>query len=262
MFIDTHAHLTFDEYKEDLDRVVEKMLSFGVKKVINNGYDIESSKQAVELANKYDCMYAALGLHPYDAEEVSDDLMKEWENLIKENKKIVAIGETGLDYYKAEVSKEKQQESFRKHLELAKRTGLPVVVHNRKANEDCVRIIDEVFGDSLSVDIVFHCFGSDRDFATKLWNKGIFTSFTGIITFRNAEEMRDMILRVPDELFFLETDCPYLSPEGHRSKRNEPAFLVDIAHTIAEVKRISIEDVEKLTTNNALRFFKRMAKSE
>lgn len=277
MLIDSHAHLMFPEFKDDLENVLARAREAGVEKIINVGCDIKSSRQAVEMAKANrenrlaafggnDFLYATLGLHPYDALDISDELLKEWEKLIREDresgrKKIVAIGETGLDYVKSTVDKQKQQESFRCQLRLAVKAGLPVIVHNRGADEDCLGILKSITGDTFSAqkhkfNAVFHCFGSNLEFARKVWEAGFMTSFTGIVTYPSARELREVVKEVPLDKFMVETDCPYLAPQAYRGKRNEPAYVVETAKMIAEAKSMELTEVEKLAVENSKRFFK------
>lgn len=262
--IDTHAHLMFPQFKDDFESVIKRAREAGVSKIINVGCDEESSAQAMKMAKEYDFLYATVGLHPYDAEKASQEIFDEWERVIlgdgrgAENasalKRMVAIGETGLDYVKAEASQEKQKQSFRMHLELAEKVNLPVVVHNRGADEDCFELLQQF----PKVRAVFHCYASNLEFARKVWEAGYFTSFTGIITYPSAADLRVVVRNVPMDKFLVETDCPFLAPQKYRGKRNEPAYVAEVVECIAEVKGISIEKVDEVSTNNALKFFMRL----
>lgn len=254
MIIDTHAHLMFKEFKGDVEAVVERARTVGVEKIVNVGCDLESSKQAVEMARRYEDLYATLGLHPYDALYANEDLMAEWEKLILENKKIVAVGECGLDYFKARIPKEDQKKAFRMQLELAKKLNLPVIIHNRDADDECLEILEE-FTDKGRLEAVFHCFGSNVQFARKLWYKGYWTSFTGVITYSKAENLREVVSEVPMDMFMVETDCPYLAPQRYRGQRNEPAYVAEVVRKIAEIRNISVKEIERMSTKNAEKFF-------
>lgn len=251
MIIDTHAHLNFPEFEGEVSGVIQRAEDFGVGKIINVGCDIGSSAKAVEMAAEYEELYATVGLHPYDAAEATEELMEEWEKQIDQNKKIVAVGEIGLDYFKATVPKDVQAKAFRMQLALAQRVGLPVIIHNRDADEDCLQILKEFDG----LRGVFHCYGSDVTFARKVWAEGYFTSFTGIITYPNAENLREVVVDVPMDLFMVETDCPYLAPQSNRGKLNEPSFVVDVVEKIAELKGLSVDDIARISTENAQKFF-------
>lgn len=259
MIIDTHAHLMFKDFGTDkeIKEVIERAFGNGVEKIINVGCSLESSEQAVLMAEKYDNLYATVGLHPYDSLDANEKLMKKWEQMILSNKKIVAVGECGLDYFKARISKEIQKNAFLLQLRLAQKTGLPVIIHNRNADDDCLEILKEFDGSNGNprVKAVFHCFGSDIRFARKIWQDGYFTSFTGIITYLKTENLREVVEEVPSDMFMVETDCPYLAPQKYRGKRNEPSYVVEVAKKIAEIKEISAEEVERISTQNVEKFF-------
>lgn len=252
--IDTHAHLMFEQFSEDLEVVVERAWAVGVSKIINVGCGMESSRQAVEMAGRFSGVYATLGFHPYDADDLSEELMEEWRRIALSNEKVVAIGECGLDYVKAEASREVQVKCFRRQLELARELNLPVIVHNRDADEDCLKILKSV----SEVRAVFHCFGSNLEFAERVWAAGYLTSFTGIITYPNAAELREVVAAMPLDRFMVETDCPYLAPQAYRGERNEPAYVVEVVKKIAELKGIGVEEVEDLSVRNTERFFSKL----
>lgn len=259
MLIDTHAHLMFDQFKGSVPGVLERAKNAGVDRIINVGCDLKSSNQSIEmltadaLAESGVELFATLGLHPYDALDATEKLMQEWEELAKSNEKIVAIGECGLDYVKAEVEKKDQEKGFRMQLELAQSVKLPVIIHNRDADEDCFRILKE-----YDVQVVFHCYGSDVQFARKLWYAGYMTSFTGIITYPSATDLVEVVNECPMDAFMVETDCPYLSPQRYRGQRNEPSYVTEVANKIAEIKNLPLKDVERISTENAEHFFLRM----
>ena len=257
MLIDTHAHIMFPEFDEDRDEVIQRAKDAGLKAIVNVGCGVDVSAKSVEMADG-EFLYATVGLHPYDASELSEDLMEEWEELILKDfqdnarlRRVVAIGETGLDYFKGKVDPEKQKESFRAHLELAKKIGLPVIVHNRDADEDTLELLLQ-FPD---VRAVFHCYGSDLEFARRVWGVGYVTSFTGIITYPSAVALREVVKEAPMDQFMVETDCPYLAPQAFRGKRNEPSYVVEVAKMIAEVKGLSYEKISQVSTANAEKFF-------
>lgn len=262
MLIDTHAHLMFPEFNYDLENVIRRARDAGLVKIVNVGCSKESSSQAVEMAKACssdggDFLYATLGLHPYEALDLTDELIGKWEELIIEDKKnavkkIVAIGEIGLDYFKASIGHSEQKEAFRKQLKLASRFDLPVIVHNRAADWDCLEILKEFAG----VRAVFHCFGSSLEFAKKVWETGFMTSFTGIVTYPNASDLREVVKEVPPHMFMLETDCPYLAPQAYRGKRNEPAYVLETAKMVAEIRSIELAEVEKLAVENSKNFFR------
>lgn len=249
----------FPEFKDDFLDVVARAKAAGLTKVVNVGCGRDASARSVEMADG-EFLYATVGLHPYDALDVSEDLMREWERIILKDKanfekmrlrRIVAVGETGLDYFKAKIDHEKQKQSFRMHLELAQSVGLPVIVHNRGADEDCLKLLREF----PHVNAVFHCFGSSLDFARVVWDAGYLTSFTGIITYPNAVDLRKVVAEVAMDKFMVETDCPYLAPQAYRGKRNEPAYVEEVVKEIAKVKGCNFQELAKIATSNTEVFF-------
>lgn len=255
MIIDTHAHLMFDKFEGEVDQVIERAKAVGVGKIINIGCTLKDAIRSHEMSLEYEGLYATLGLHPHDALDISDELMEKWEKLINENKKIVAIGECGLDYVKADVSKEDQEKAFRMQLKLAQKVGLPVIIHNREADEDTMGILEE-----FDINAVFHCYSSNIEFARKLWYKGYLTSFTGVVTYPNAENLLQVVEEVPMDKFMVETDCPFLAPQGNRGERNEPSYVVEVVEKIAEIKRSSSEEIARISTENAEELFFRLGR--
>lgn len=251
MIIDTHAHLMFEQFDGEIGPILERAKAAGVGKIINIACDLKGAKQAVALADAHEDLYATVGLHPYGAGAINGEMLAKFGGWIADNEKVVAIGECGLDYAKCEVPPEDQKKAFRMQLDLASELEVPVVVHNREADEDTLTILQE-FPD---VKVVFHCFGSDLAFAQRVWDLGYVTSFTGIVTYPNAGELRAVVKEVPMDKFFVETDCPYLAPQAHRGERNEPAFVVEVVKEIAKVKSLSAEEVVKASTENAVGFF-------
>ncbi len=259
MLIDTHAHVIFEELlSQGVENVIARAKEAGVGKIINVGCDTKSSENTVRFASEHDIFYATVGVHPYDAVQASIELMEQWKKLISENKRIVAVGECGLDYLKSEVSKDVQKYAFRLQIGLAKDADVPLIVHCRDAYDDCLAILDEEYGENGFLGrVVFHCYSGTLDFAEKLWERNILTSFTGIVTYPNAKGMQEVAKNVPLDMFMVETDCPYLAPQKYRGKTNEPAFVSEVAKKIAEIKNISYEEVCEKSTENAKRFFKR-----
>ncbi len=251
-FIDTHCHINIKPLLERPDEVVEAALIQGVEKMVVIGIDIETSAQAIELAEKFPQIYAAAGIHPNDCSRAPDH----WENEILDmlsHPKVVAVGETGLDYYWDDSPPDLQKIFFRDHLDLALATGKPVIVHNREADADIVQQILE-HGNNIGV---FHCWPSPWDIAKPLLDKGYHISFTGTVTFKKNEAVQDVATRMPLERLMLETDSPFLTPVPHRGKRpNEPKYIPHIAAKIAELRGIAVEDLARKTTINAEVFFK------
>ena len=235
----------------DLDNVIARAKDSGVGCIINASFDLDSSKKSVELSNKYENMYACVGIHPHNAAEMNDAAIKELKLLIKD-KKVIAVGETGLDYYNNEVPEDVQKKAFLEHIKLSKQYGLPLVLHGRNAPDQMLDILKR---EATGRKAVFHCFSEDTDYAKKVIDLGFLISFTAVITFKNAAMLREVVKYAPLEKIMIETDCPYLAPQKYRGQRNEPAYVACVAEKIAEIKGISIEEVAEKTTETALSFF-------
>lgn len=251
MIIDTHCHIQFKPLVSNLEAVIHRAHEAGVGKMIVVGCDIESTRSAIEIAEKHDGIYAAVGLHPQDAKKLTDQMWKQFQELAS-HEKVVAIGETGLDFFKEYSPREVQIEVLKKHISLALELNLPLIVHNRYSDEQCLEILKE----QKVKDAVFHCFGSDVEFARKVWMAGYFTSFTGIITYPSARNLHAVVEECPMDAMMIETDCPYLAPQKYRGGKNEPAYVVEVAKQVAHLKNMSYDDVSKITTENANNFFK------
>ena len=248
MFIDTHCHL-YDEYYSDMDRVIQNAVKNNVKRVIVNGCDMKSNKEVLELIKKYDIVYGALGFHPTELDGISDEELK-WLDDNLDNSKIVALGEIGLDYHYDETDREKQQFFFRKQLEIAKKHNLPVIVHSRDSIQDTYNILKD-----SSVKGVLHCYSGSLEMAREFIKIGYFLGVGGIITFKNAKNIINVINNIELEYILLETDSPYLAPEPYRGRTNEPAYIPIIASKIAALKGVSISEVECITTGTARGIF-------
>lgn len=249
MLIDTHCHLDFQNFEKDFDEVLARAKSAGVEKFINPGVDLSSSKKAVELAKKFPQVFAAVGFHPSDAEKLSADNLNTLEELAS-NERVVAIGEIGLDFFKMRNSKKIQIEAFEKQLALAEKIQKPVVIHSRESDDEIFTILD-----NFKIRGVFHCFGGDWNFAEKVLDKGFLIGLTGIVTFPNATNVREVAKEIPLEKLLIETDAPFLAPQKFRGQRCEPAHVVEVAKEIAELKNLSVEEVAGQTMKNAEDFF-------
>ncbi len=252
MLIDTHAHLEMREFRDDLDEVIERAREAGVEYIVTVGTTVESSRDAVLLADKHDLIYAAVGIHPH---ETKDILHPAYEILrhFAQHRKVVAYGEVGLDYFYEHSIRTVQQRKFRDMLREARELRLPVIVHDRDAHEDTERIIAEEWPPELGG--VMHCYSGDAAFALRMIDRGFHISIAGPVTFPKAGALRDMVKQVPIERMLIETDAPYLAPQPVRGKRNEPAFVRHTAAMIAEVKGLSFEDVARITGYNAMQLF-------
>jgi TatD DNase family protein len=248
--IDTHCHLDMPQFDGDREEVIARAKDAGFEALITVGSDIRGTMKAKELAARYDFIYASVGVHPHDAKDFSDETYKDL-SLWTKDPKIVAIGETGLDYHYDHSPRDIQREVFKKHLHLAKETGLPVIVHSREAKDDTMAILEK----SGVTKGVMHCFSGDRDMAERAMAMGFSLSFAGPVTFKKSSLLRELARSVPDDYLLLETDAPYLAPEPLRGKRNEPIYLEKTARFLAEVREISFEDTARITTLNAKRLF-------
>jgi TatD DNase family protein len=250
--IDTHCHLTFEGLAEDVAAVIERSRAAGVTGWITVGTDPQENQKVIELTEKFENMFAAVGIHPHDARMVTPDTLKELREFTQ-HKKIVAIGETGLDYHYNFSSREEQKRVFDEHLKIAAELNLPVIVHCRDAFDETIEVLEQ-FGDAER--IVFHCFSGEASQAEIVLDKGFYISFTGVVTFKNAEKTRQAAKVVPLDRLMVETDCPYMSPEPMRKQKiNEPALMIHTAKRLAELKGISLEDFAETVTATSKAFF-------
>lgn len=253
MFIDTHAHLTYPNYADDLDDVLLRAKQAGVDYMIAPATDLASAAAVIELTKTYDQVYGAVGVHPHDSSEWDSSLLATLKAMIDESPKIVAVGEIGLDYYYDYSPREKQIEAFRDQLELAVELDLPAIVHNRESDEDVMKIVAEYCKRGLRCQM--HCFSMGEKELRELIEMGQFVSFTGNVTFPKAQNVRELARKVPLERLLIETDSPFLTPAPNRGKRNEPAYARHIAETLAGLQEVTIEDFAKTTSHNAFRLF-------
>ena len=249
MLIDTHCHLFFDELKKDLSSVLKRAADLGVTKFICVGTNIEDSKESYNLALNYENIFSTAGVHPHDTEEVAENYIDELYNLLK-NKKVVAVGEIGLDYFKKLSDISVQKKIFAEQLELAQNINKPIVFHNRDSDDDILNTLSEfpnVYG-------VAHCFSSTYDVAKKLIDMGFYISFSGNLTFKNSH-LPDVAKRLPIDRILVETDSPFLSPVPYRGKTNEPGRARFVADLLARLHNLSINEVAQITTTNAKAIF-------
>jgi len=254
MIFDTHAHLDDEAFDNDRDILINSFKENNVGIVVNNASDIESSKSSIELSNKYDFIYAAIGVHPSSVLELDDDKM----NMLKEmskDKKVVAIGEIGLDYhYDDDPAKEVQQYWFKRQLQIARECKLPVIIHSRDAAEDTFNILKEEAGNGLVADI--HCYSYSPEMAKEYVKLGFFIGVGGVVTFKNGKKLKETVKQIPIENIVLETDCPYMAPEPFRGTRNDSRNIKYVIEEISKIKNISPDEVEQITYNNARRLYK------
>lgn len=252
--IDTHCHLDFPDYKEDLEDVLKRAGEAGVTRIVVPGTNLASSEKALELAVKYPQVYAAAGIHPHEADKVGESEVLDLRKLAIEAEKIVAIGEIGLDYYKKYSKPENQRKLFRESLLVAKDLDLPVILHNREAGDDFLAILKEI--EPFGMRGVVHCFSGDKKLLTDVLDLGMLVSFAGNITFEKAKDLRDMAKCMPVEMLMLETDSPFISPEPVRGKRNEPGNVRHLLDVYSRIYGLAPEDIARITTHNANRLFK------
>lgn len=250
MLVDAHAHLDDDAFDPDREEVIQKIKEAGIF-VINAGSDLHTSEFSVRLAERYDFVYACVGVHPHEAQKAPEGYLQILRNLAQ-SPKVVAVGEIGLDYYYDFSDREIQKKVFSEQLELAKEVGLPVVIHDREAHGDTLEILKR----SGIKRGLMHCYSGSYEIAGEFMKMGFYFSFGGPITFKNAKRPKEVAAKLPLEKILLETDCPYLSPEPYRGKRNDPTRVRVIAEALAHIKGITLQEVEKTTTSNARELFK------
>jgi TatD DNase family protein len=252
MLFDTHAHMDSRSFNEDREAVLRSLPEQGIALLMNPGCSLESSKKAVELAGRYDYIYAAVGSHPDAADEINDAVLEEYRMLCKLNPKVKAIGEIGLDYHYEDIPRQLQKKAFIAQMELAKELDLPVIVHERDAHEDGMAIVKQF----PEVTGVFHCYSGSAEMAKELVKLGWYIGFTGVLTFKNARRAIEAAGAIPLDRIVLETDCPYMSPEPFRGRRNDPSKLYRMAEQLAEIRGISAEEAARITTQNGKNLYR------
>lgn len=257
-FFDSHSHYNDEKFSEDREEIIQSTYKDGITKFVCAGYNIESSLFSIELSKKYEFIYSICGISPNDIPQSEQQLWKDIDqisNIIeqeKNNKKIVAIGEIGLDYYWNKENKELQKQAFIKQIELANELNLPIVIHSRDASVDTIDIIKN---NKVNKCGIFHCCQLNQEMIRQALELGYYISFAGSITFKNSKNAPDVIKKVPLDRILIETDSPYLTPEPHRGKRNDCRNVKFVAQKIADIKEISIKDIAKITYENAMRIF-------
>lgn len=252
MLFDSHAHLNDEQYDDDRDEVIRRALEQGVSRILNIGFNRETIETTLSLAEQYGFIYAAVGWHPHDAATMTDEDLK-WIRTLTEHPKVVALGEMGLDYYRNYSPKEVQEEVFRRQIRLAREVGMPIIIHNREADRDVLRVLREEGAEEVGG--VMHCFGGDWSMAQECLEMNFLIGLGGPVTFKNAHLPKEIAARVPLDRLLIETDSPYLAPHPHRGKRNESGYVRLVAEKIAELRGISFEEVARKTSANACRLF-------
>ncbi len=252
MLFDTHVHLNADQFQEDVEDVMKRAQEAGVKRMVVVGFDRLTITRAMELVEKYDWLYAAVGWHPVDAIDMTEEDLN-WIEELANHPKVVAIGEMGLDYHWDKSPKDVQKDVFRRQIRLAKKVKLPIIIHNREATQDIVDILKEE--GASDVGGVMHCFSGSAETALECVKLNFYISLGGPVTFKNAKKPKEVAEAVPLDKLLIETDCPYLAPHPYRGKRNEPAYVKLVAEEIAALKHLSYEEVAAATMKNANTLF-------
>ena len=252
MLFDTHVHLNADQFEDDIEEVIANAKEAGVNKMVVVGFDEKTINKALELVEKYEFIYAAVGWHPVDAVDFEERHL-EWIKELSAHPKVVAIGETGLDYHWDKSPKETQKAAFRKQIQLAKEVKMPIIIHNREADRDVVEILKEE--NASEVGGIMHCFAGSLEIAKTCLDMNFYISFGGPVTFKNAKQTKEVAKAIPLDKLLIETDAPFLAPHPFRGKRNEPAYVKLVAEEISRLKEITYEEVAKQTTINANKLF-------
>lgn len=252
MLFDSHTHLDDPRFNKDRDKVIKRARDNGIKYIMNPGSSFESSVKAVELSEKYDFIYSAVGVHPHDAkslDEITLDLIK----ALSKKEKVRAIGEIGLDYHYDNSPRDVQRKWFREQIRMAKEVSLPIIIHDREANSDVMNILKEER--AFDNGVLMHCYSGSAELARQYIKLGAYISIAGPVTFNNARKLVEVVETIPLEYLMIETDAPYLTPHPYRGKRNESSYVKYIAERIGEIKGVSFDEVAGITTENACKFF-------
>ncbi|HEX5509313.1 MAG TPA: TatD family hydrolase [Pseudolabrys sp.] len=259
MIVDSHCHLDFPDFADELDAVIARARAADVGRIVTISTRVRQHDQLLAITDRYPEVYCSVGTHPHHADEEididSDALLKR-----ARHPKVVAIGEAGLDYHYDNSPRDAQEKSFRAHIAAARASGLPLVIHSRECDADMARILEEESGKG-AFPAVLHCFTGGRDLATRAIALGLYISFTGILTFKNSGALREIAATLPADRIMVETDAPYLAPGPHRGKRNEPSFVVETAKVLAETRGISFAEITRQTTENFFRLFNKVPKT-
>ena len=253
LLIDSHAHLQDRAYQKDREQVIERAFQGGLQGIICVGYDIESSEETLELAHRFPEIFAVVGVHPHDAKTLDQEGERRLFDLVRDSK-VVAIGEIGLDFYRDLSPRDVQRQAFRTQIRIAKELGKPIVIHDREAHQEVLQIIKEEKAGANGG--VMHCYSGSWPMAIELMKLGFFISFAGPLTFKNARKAVEVASRIPLDRILIETDCPYLTPEPYRGRRNEPVHVREVAKKLAEIRGKSFEEVAYLTSRNAREIFR------
>lgn len=258
MFVDSHTHIDGSEFDADRQEVIQRARDAGVSVILNVGTGDPHSgalERSIELAEEHEHLYAAIGTHPHDARLFDEKAERRIVGLIQHSARVIAWGEIGLDFHYDNSPRDVQMGAFRRQLQLARVASLPVIIHTREAEAETIEILNSEWEGS-SLPGIMHCFSGTRELAKKAVDLGMFISFSGIVTFKKADDLRSVAAGVPLDRLLIETDCPYLSPVPHRGKRNEPAYVVEVARCLAQLRGVSLEEMERITAENFAALFK------
>lgn len=251
---DSHTHLDFPQFDGDREQVIARAQEAGITRMINVGAGLLSSERSVELAERYPCIYASVGIHPHEADTLNDASFAALRTLAA-RPRVVAIGEIGLDYYRNLSPREDQKDALERQLDLAESLGLPVIIHDRDAHDDVMAALQRRVGGGRALRGVLHCFSGDLSMALKVIEMGLYISVGGPVTFKNARKLPEIVQSIPITRLLLETDCPYLAPHPYRGQRNEPAYVFLVAQTVAALRNVSTAEVQRVTTQNVQDLF-------
>ena len=256
MLIDSHCHLDFPDFAVELDEVVGRATALGVARLVTISTRVKRHRELIDIVERFPSVYCSVGTHPHHAQEEPDIGTKE---LVAHTRhpKVVAIGEAGLDYHYDNSPRDLQEKSFRAHIAAARETKLPLVIHAREADDDVAKILTEEMGKG-AFPAILHCFTGGRDLAMTAIDLGLSISFTGILTFKNSQNLRDIAKELPADRILVETDAPYLAPLPHRGRRNEPSFVIETAKMLAQVRGVAPEEIARQTTDNFFRLFSKV----
>jgi TatD DNase family protein len=260
MLVDSHCHLDFPDFAADLEAIVARAAAAGIGRIVTISTRVRRLGQLLEIAERFPNVYCSVGTHPHHADEedgISADELIE----LASHPKVVALGEAGLDYFYQHGSREAQERGFRAHIAAARATGLPLVIHTREADEDCGRILEQEVARG-SFRAVLHCYTGGRELAMRAVSLGLSISFTGILTFKKSQNLRDLAAELPADRIMVETDAPYLAPGKFRGKRNEPSYVVEVAKVLAETRGVSLDEISRQTTENFFRLFSKVPSAE
>ncbi|BAC12003.1 TatD family hydrolase [Oceanobacillus iheyensis] len=252
MLFDTHVHLNARQFKDDREETIQRAYDAGVENMVVVGFDRETIPLAIEIAESHPAIYAAVGWHPVDAIDMTEEDLS-WIEQLSSHPKVVAIGEMGLDYHWDKSPKEIQKEVFRKQIALAKKVNMPIIIHNREATEDIIKILQEE--NAKEIGGIMHCYNDSVEYVQDCLDMNFYISLGGPVTFKNAPLPKEVAKEVPLDRLLIETDAPFLAPHPNRGKRNEPAYVRLVAEQIAALREMSVEEIGEITTKNARRFF-------